>query len=168
MKRFVTALAALIAATAFAAWHWTQGMPRSGLHISGDAAPQIITHIPATAPEHTAALRVVLLARWQNLRHLPELRVLCGADCRAPGVGHVTLVRLKPGQLQKIVLLDLSAFGAAPAIAAGTPIPDGPLSCITARIRAEAASLRPRAAPPCADTTPRQATWILPLGLGRL
>ncbi len=143
---------AVLCAGSVALWLlWTAGEKRAGVHLSGDYADLVgaALGLPQVAPDE-AALSVVLLHRWSNLRHVPDGVALCGEACS----GNVVLVRVVavgPGQSRKHLFLRSSAFFdltvSMPQEGDG---PDG-VDCVAQVIMAEASALgAPNSWPDCA------------------
>ncbi|MEM7644282.1 MAG: hypothetical protein AAF366_17410 [Pseudomonadota bacterium] len=101
------------------------------VHVSGDGAAPVglALSLPRAPSVASAELEVVLIRRWQNLEALPDLRRLCRAACD----GGADVVRLRRPALNgqtDVLIVDVSAFGAAPALDAGAPIPEDVVGCL--------------------------------------
>lgn len=123
------------------------------LAVIGDRADEVREVLGAEQAEE-ATVTIVLLNRWDSLRHLPDIAELCWDACHNRAAPHITLTHMRFGATRKIVIFHLPDFG-----------PD--LNCITLRARHELTALRAHA-PSCQIKTSRLPVWILPMGLGRL
>lgn len=147
MKRvLILALGCLLAALLL--FPYLAGPARSGVHISGDGAGDIVLAVPRAATPVQAALEVILVDNWSKLRHIPGAQAMCGRACLVP-YDVVTITHLIPNRTS--VSLLILTDGLSPACVANV---------ITATAtRAEL--------PKDAGCFPIQAKrWRLPLGLG--
>ncbi|MGB5864740.1 MAG: hypothetical protein WBG95_10605 [Sulfitobacter sp.] len=95
---------------------------------------------------------VVLLHRWDNLRHLPDIAALCWRACLSSDAAQISITQMRFGKTRKVVIFHL---------------PDFDIDCIAARAVAEVEGLRV-AAPSCRTAQTRLQVWVLPMGLGRI
>lgn len=97
---------------------------------------------------------VVLLHRWDNLRHLPDIAALCWRACLSSDAAQISITQMQFGKTRKVVIFHLPDF-------------NFDIDCIAARAVAEIGGLRV-AAPPCRTGQARLPVWVLPMGLGRI
>lgn len=101
-----------------------------------------------------ATVTIVLLQRWDSLRHLPDIAELCWAACHYGVASQITLTQMRFGATRKVVVFHLPDFG-------------GNMDCIAARAQLELMALGP-SDPSCQPKAVRLPVWILPMGLGRI
>ncbi|QUJ76826.1 hypothetical protein KDD17_01825 [Sulfitobacter albidus] len=146
------ALAALALVGVFAAGVALSPPRDPGVAVIGDRADALRAAL-GDLPQGDPTVTIVTIARWDNLRHLPDIAETCWDACHNRVAGHITLTRMRFGATQKTVVFHLPSFG-------------GDMACIAARARQELSRLRADA--PCAPQVARRAVWILPMGLGRI
>lgn len=168
MGKALAGLAILLAAGLL----WMARAPdRSGVHISGDGAPDLIVvldarGVPLAATPGAAATEVVLLRRWSRLaEHLPDLARLCREVC--DGRSEVVILREpRPNGRRTVILHDIGAAdaGAGAALDTGAPVPAKAFACILPLLDQPAGdAVDPDAAPDIACEVTRK--WRLPFGL---
>ncbi len=101
-----------------------------------------------------ATVTIVLLNRWESLRHLPDIAELCWDACHDRSAPQITLTQMRFGKTRKVVVFHLPDF-------------EGDIACIAARAGAAMSALRDKG-PACRAGQANLHVWILPMGLGRL
>ncbi len=128
--------------------------PRTlGVVVIGDRADALATALGARAPQD-ATVTFVLLDRWDNLRHLPDVAELCWDLCHDRIAAQISVTQMRFGQSRKLVVFHLPSF-------------DSDMACIARRARDEMSRLWSQA-PACRERADRRLAWILPMGLGRV
>lgn len=149
----LTAIAALSVAVVFAVGVALSPQRPAAIAVIGDCADEVRAALGAQQAANPT-VTVVLLDRWESLRHLPDIAELCWAACHDRVSGHIVLTRMRFGRTRKIVVFHLPSF-------------DNDLGCVAARASQEVIALRADA-PSCGAGVSRVPVWILPMGLGRL
>lgn len=149
----IFALAALGVAGVFALGIALSPLRVPTVAVIGDHAGAVRAALGANQAKD-ATVTIVLLNRWDSLRHLPDIAELCWDACHNKAAPHITLTQMRFGATRKVVIFHLPDFE-----------PD--LSCVTSRALTELTALRARA-PVCDVKTTRLPVWILPMGLGRI
>ncbi len=121
--------------------------------VIGDRADEVRAAL-GTSQAADATVTIVLLNRWDSLRHLPDIAELCWDACHFRSAPQITLTRMRFGATRKVVIFHLPDFG-------------GDLGCVASRAGHELRSLR-AVDPSCRSEAARLPVWILPMGLGRI
>jgi hypothetical protein len=128
--------------------------PRSpSVAVIGDHADEVRAALGAKGGEE-ATVTIVLLNRWDSLRHLPDVAELCWDACHYGAAAQISLTQMRFGRTRKVVVFHLPDF-------------DGDLACVAKRASYELQALR-AAFPSCHIKAARLPVWILPMGLGRI
>lgn len=148
----------LIGATVFFAVVFALGValspPRTPtVAVIGDRAGEL-RDVSAGERRDDATVTLVLLNKWDSLRHLPDIAELCWDACHDRRAGHIALTQMRFGATRKVVVFHLPSF-------------DGDMDCIRSRALTEISALR-AANPTCQPDIARMQVFILPMGLGRL
>jgi len=101
-----------------------------------------------------ATVTIVLLNRWDSLRHLPDIAELCWDACYNRVAPQITLTQMRFGKTRKYVIFHLPDFY-------------GNLDCIATAASIEMSDLWAYTHP-CGSGSLRRSVWILPMGLGRI
>ncbi|KIN71287.1 hypothetical protein [Sulfitobacter guttiformis] len=121
--------------------------------VIGDRADEVRTAL-GIAQSDDATVTIVLLNRWDSLRHLPDIAELCWDACHFGAAAQIALTQMRFSKTRKVVVFHLPDF-------------ENDLACVVERARFEAQALR-AAFPACKTNAARLAVWILPMGLGRI
>lgn len=121
--------------------------------VIGDRADEVRAALGAEQTEE-ATVTIVLLNRWDSLRHLPDIAELCWDACHTRAAPHIALTQMRFGATRKVVVFHLPDFG-------------DDLACVVTRAQNELVALR-AALPSCHIKEARLPVWILPMGLGRV
>lgn len=151
-KRLAT-LAALAVAGVFALGVALSPPRVPSVAVIGDHADEVREALGAAATDE-ATVTIVLLNRWDSLRHLPDIAELCWDACHNRMAPQISITQMRFGKTRKVVIFHLPDFA-------------DDLTCVTMRARHELDGLRAHA-PSCQIKTARLPVWILPMGLGRL
>jgi hypothetical protein len=128
--------------------------PRSAtVAVIGDHADEVRSAM-GVAQADDATVTIVLLNRWDSLRHLPDIAELCWDACYNKVASQISLTQMRFGKTRKVVIFHLPDF-------------DGNYDCIASRATKETMGLR-GAGLPCQIKQSRHEIWLLPMGLGRL
>lgn len=128
--------------------------PRSPtVAVIGDRADEIRTALGIEQADD-ATVTIVLLNRWDSLRHLPDIAELCWDACHFKAAPQISLTQMHFGKTRKYVIFHLPDFA-------------DNLACIAKRAEYELQALR-AALPACQIKAARLPVWILPMGLGRV
>lgn len=128
--------------------------PRSPtVEVIGDRADEVRAAMGVVQAED-AIVTIVLINRWDSLRHLPDIAELCWDACHDRIAPQITLTRMRFGKTRKVVVFHLPDF-------------DDDIACVATRAAYEMQGLR-AALPACHIKDPRLLVWILPMGLGRI
>ncbi|WP_299415951.1 hypothetical protein [uncultured Sulfitobacter sp.] len=151
-KRWV-AIAAVCAAVVFAIGVALSPSRATSVAIIGDQAEELRVAL-GTVQSNDPTVTIVLLRRWENLRHLPDIAELCWDACHYQAAAQITLTQMRFGATRKVVVFHLPDF-------------EDDLTCVARRARHEMLSLRAQV-PSCQIKAARLPVWILPMGLGRI
>ena len=121
--------------------------------VIGDHADEVRTALGVEQAD-AATVTIVLLNRWDSLRHLPDVAELCWDACHYRKAPQITLTEMRFGKTRKVVIFHLPDFG-------------GDLDCIGKRAFQELQRIRVTA-DSCQIEQARHSVLILPMGLGRL
>lgn len=151
-RRLVIAAAVLVALV-FAAGVLLSPPRVPTVSVIGDHADEVRS---AMGVEHSeeATVTIVLLNRWDSLRHMPDVAELCWDACHTRVASQISLTQMRFGKTRKVVIFYLPDF-------------DGNYACVATRAAMEMMGLR-GSSPSCHVKQSRRAIWILPMGLGRL
>jgi hypothetical protein len=121
--------------------------------VIGDRADEIRAALGIEQADD-ATVTIVLLNRWDSLRHLPDIAELCWDACDFKAAPQISLTQMRFGKTRKYVIFHL------PDLA-------DDLACVAKRAEYELQALR-AALPACQIKAARLPVWILPMGLGRV
>lgn len=121
--------------------------------VIGDRADEIRAAL-GTEQAEDATVTIVLLNRWDNLRHLPDIAELCWGACHNRTAPQITVTQMRFGATRKVVVFHLPDF-------------DGNMGCVAMRAQDAMSGLRADQ-PSCQITDANLHVWILPMGLGRI
>ena len=128
--------------------------PRSPtVAVIGDRADEVRAALGVEQVED-ATVTIVLLNRWDSLRHLPDIAELCWDACHFKAAPQISLTQMRFGKTRKFVIFHLPDFA-------------DDLTCVATRAGYELQALR-AALPSCHIKRSRLPVWILPMGLGRI
>jgi len=128
--------------------------PRSAtVAVIGDHADEVRSAM-GVAQADDATVTIVLLNRWDSLRHLPDIAELCWDACYNKVASQISLTQMRFGKTRKVVVFHLPDF-------------DGNIACVATRATHELKALIVDA-PACQIEDARLPVWILPMGLGRI
>lgn len=151
--RHYIVLAALMVAVVFAGGVALSPPRAPTVAVIGDRADEVRAALGVTqAPD--ATVTIVLLNRWDSLRHLPDIAELCWDACHDRAAPQISLTQMRFGATRKVVIFHLPDF-------------DGDIGCVATRAAYELQGLR-AALPACHIKDARLPIWILPMGLGRI
>jgi hypothetical protein len=132
----------------------TLSPPRSpSVAVIGDHAGEVRAALGVTQSD-AATVTIVLLNRWDSLRHLPDVEELCWDACHFGAAAQISLTQMRFGRTRKVVVFHLPDF-------------DGDLACVAKRAGYELSALR-AALPSCHIKAAWLPVYILPMGLGRI
>ncbi|WP_298860144.1 hypothetical protein [uncultured Sulfitobacter sp.] len=121
--------------------------------VIGDRADEIRAAL-STEQAEDATVTIVLLNRWDSLRHLPDIAELCWDACHDRVAPQITLTQMRFGKTRKIVVFHLPDF-------------EGNLNCVATRAGNALEALKGYG-PSCQIKVAHRHVWILPMGLGRI
>lgn len=121
--------------------------------VIGDRADEVRDALGAEQSEE-ATVTIVLLNRWDSLRHLPDIAELCWDACHNRLAPQITLTQMRFGKTRKVVVFHLPDF-------------EDDLACVASRA-ADAMSALRGYGPSCRIKQSNLHVWILPMGLGRI
>jgi hypothetical protein len=121
--------------------------------VIGDRADEVSAAL-GVAQVEDATVTIVLLNRWDSLRHLPDIAELCWDACYNRAAPQITLTQMRFGKTRKVVVFHLPDFA-------------DDMACVIARSRSAMTALREKQ-PACRPSQPNLNVWILPMGLGRI
>lgn len=121
--------------------------------VIGDRADEVRGALGVQQTEE-ATVTIVLLNRWDSLRHLPDIAELCWDACHFKAAPQISLTQMRFGKTRKVVIFHLPNF-------------EGDLDCVVTRAGYELQALR-AVFPACHIKAARLPVWILPMGLGRI
>lgn len=147
------AIAGIILAVVFALGVALSPPRAPSVAVIGDRADEVRAAL-GTEQGEDATVTIVLLNRWDSLRHLPDIAELCWEACHVRAAPQIALTQMRFGATRKVVIFHLPDF-------------DDDLACIVTRARYELQALR-AAFPGCNIKAARLPVWILPMGLGRI
>ena len=128
--------------------------PRSPtVAVIGDRADEVRATM-GVAQADDATVTIVLLNRWDSLRHLPDIAELCWDACFNRVAPQISLTQMRFGATRKVVIFHLPDF-------------EGDLGCVAVRAALELKRIR-ALAERCSVEVSRSHAWILPMGLGRI
>lgn len=128
--------------------------PRSPtVAVIGDRADEVRAAMGVVQAQD-ATVTIVLLNRWDSLRHLPDIAELCWDACHDRIAPQITLTRMRFGKTRKVVVFHLPDFGED-------------IACVATRAANALLALRGYA-PSCRIKQANLQVWILPMGLGRI
>jgi hypothetical protein len=149
----ITAIAAVMVAVVFGCGVAFSPTRVPSVAVIGDRADAVRAALGTTQADN-ATVTIVLLQRWDSLRHLPDIAELCWDACHYGAASQISLTQMRFGATRKVVIFHLPDF-------------DGNLACIATRARNEVLALR-GPSPACHIKQARLPVWILPMGLGRI
>lgn len=121
--------------------------------VIGDRADEVREALGAEQSEE-ATVTIVLLNRWESLRHLPDIAELCWDACHDRIAPQITLTQMRLGKTRKVLVFHLPDF-------------EDNIGCVARRAADALASLRGYASS-CEVKLANLHVWILPMGLGRI
>ncbi|MGJ8596106.1 hypothetical protein [Sulfitobacter sp.] len=121
--------------------------------VIGDRAEEVRSAMGATQAQD-ATVTVVLLNRWDSLRHMPDIAELCWDACHNRVAPQITLTQMRFGKTRKVVVFHLPDFAHN-------------FECVAAAASMELSDLWAYTHPRGSGTV-RKSVWILPMRLGRL
>lgn len=151
-KHFATT-AALLVAVVFALGVALSPPREPTVAVIGDRAGELRGAFDAERADDPM-ITIVLINRWDSLRHLPDIAELCWDACYHQAAPQITLTQMRFGATRKVVIFHLPDFG-------------DDLACVRQRARQELTALR-APVPSCQTKSARLPIWILPMGLGRI
>ncbi|MGB3409371.1 MAG: hypothetical protein WBA67_17955 [Jannaschia sp.] len=128
--------------------------------VAGDGAPAVMAVMAEDATSAAMSVDAVLLRRPENLRHLPDVGLLCRGRCDA---GMTVLYEVRPGGGRKVLVFDLSTFDGVDALDRGEALPDDIAACVAEAIDNEANAVLGAPETPCLAS--RRFRVVLPYGL---
>lgn len=152
VKRIIT-IVALMVAVVFGLGVALSPPRTPTVAVIGDRADEVRAVIGASQAQD-ATVTIVLLQRWDSLRHLPDIAELCWDACHNRAASQIRLTQMRFGATRKVVVFHLPDF-------------EGNLDCIAAIARMELEELWSYTHP-CGGGETRKSVWILPMGLGRV
>lgn len=121
--------------------------------VIGDRA-DVVRAALGTAQTDDATVTIVLLNRWDSLRHLPDIAELCWDACHNRIAPQITLTQMRFGATRKIVIFHLPDF-------------EEDMACVATRAGDALVALKGYG-PSCRIKDANLHVWILPMGLGRV
>lgn len=121
--------------------------------VIGDRADEVRAALGVEQAED-ATVTIVLLNRWDSLRHLPDIAELCWDACYDRVAPQISLTQMRFGKTRKVVVFHLPDF-------------EGNPDCVIDAAKIELTALRSYTHP-CGSGSLRKSVWILPMGLGRI
>ena len=121
--------------------------------IIGDRADEVRAAL-GTEQVEDATVTIVLLNRWDSLRHLPDIAELCWDACYDRVAPQITLTQMRFGKTRKVVIFHLPDF-------------EGNMDCVATRAGNALIALKGYG-PSCQIKAAHRHVWILPVGLGRI
>jgi len=147
------AIAALMVAVVFGVGVALSPPRAPTVAVIGDRADEVRAAMGVSQAQDATVI-IVLLNRWDSLRHLPDVAELCWDACHDRAAPQISLTQMRFGTTRKVVVFHLPDF-------------DGDIECVATRAAHEMQGLR-AALPACHIKDPRLSVWILPMGLGRI
>lgn len=152
VKHYI-AIAGVLLAVVFAVGVMLSPDRTPTMAVIGDRADEVRAALGAEQAED-ATVTIVLLNRWDSLRHLPDIAELCWDACYDRVAPQITLTRMRFGKTHKVVIFHLPDF-------------NSDLKCVATRAGNALVTLKGYA-PSCHIKAAHQHVWILPMGLGRI
>lgn len=148
-----TAIAGVMLAVVFALGVVLSPARTPTVAVIGDRADDV-RGLLGTEQAMDATVTIVLLNRWDSLRHLPDIAELCWDACYTRAAAQITLTQMRFGKTRKVVIFHLPDF-------------EDELGCVVTRARNAMQALKGYA-PSCRIKQANLHVWILPMGLGRI